>query len=80
MFWGWEGDAGVGFCLVFPPCSVWRPLVGENEAMLKVMGERFWFFSLLYASYDQSASLLARTLPALCTQVNGAVRVGKEAA
>lgn len=44
MFWGWEGDAGVGFFLVFPPCSVWRPLVGENEAMLKVMGERFWVF------------------------------------
>lgn len=40
----------------------------------------FGVFSLLYASYDQSASLLARTLPALCTQVNGAVRVGKEAA
>lgn len=70
----------MGFYLVFPLCSMWRPSVGENEVLLKVTGERFWLFSLLYVFYDQSTSLLARTLPALYTQVSGAVRVGKKAA
>lgn len=55
---GLEVDAGVGFYLVIPLCSMWRPLVGENEVLLKVMGERFWLFSLLYAFYDQFTSLI----------------------